>query len=163
MTTVHGYHGTPEAFDIKDMYKPAYFGKSIETAKGFTGENGRIIKATITAEKILEFDADSSSWGSIWTGIEDVDNAVWDYIVKSECYDKEGNIIEEEMEYWEDNGPTLNFIVSWASEQGYDLVIVHDVYDDTSDTCDDNYIALNGAVITMNSDTISLTSVKDAV
>lgn len=149
MTTVIGYHGTPKMYDISEMQKPSYFSHTLDTAKAFTGDNGRVLKATITAEKVLEFEGSGASWGSIWTGIDTIDQAVWEYILKSECYDKDGNVIEEEKEYWEENGPTLNYIAEWASAQGYDLVIAHDVYDDTSNTIDTNYVVLNNSVLTM--------------
>ncbi len=146
---VHGYHGTPETcFEVSEIKKRAFFSKNIETASYFARNGGRILYARIEAEKVLEFDAEGESWGSgVWTGNDDIDTAIWNYIVKHECIDKDGNINEEEMEYWKENGPTLDYIASWAEEQGYDLIIAHAVYDDDADATDTNYIALNNAVI----------------
>ncbi len=151
MITVNGFHGTVENFEVEDIKKPAFFGKRIETARFFAQNRGRILNARIKAEKVLEFDVAGASWGAqFWTGIEAVDDAIEEYIFKNECIDKNGDIIEDEQEYWEENGPTFDYVVSWAEEQGYDLIIAHAVYDDDAGTVDTNYVALNNAIVKAN-------------
>ena len=50
---------------------------------------------------------------------------------------------DEEVEYFNECGITVDFIGSWEKEQGYDGVIVQDVYDDNAGYTSNQYIAID--------------------
>ena len=116
------YHGTNEHFDTFEC--PAHFTDNIHTAEFFARRNSG---ESIVMHCILDFknplivDIDGQSWGGFFLQDEKLQDECVEYAA---CGD------EEDLEYFKEQGITINFLASYAKTLGYDGLIAHDCYEE---------------------------------
>ncbi len=115
------YHGTKKDFPVTEIYRPAYFTDSRETAKYFAGDEGHVLTARLSAANVYEIDWLGCSWG----GNMFPDDDLFDKFL---AFAADGD--EEELEYWEENGMCVDMFASMMEEDGYDITIFRNVLEE---------------------------------
>ena len=132
------YHGSNNVFERFADGK-AFFTEDLRTAEFF----GKIIyRCEINLEHPLMIDANGQSWGGMFLEAE----PYWKDLLRYAITNSGGNPDDEddeETEYWNNSGITLDFIGDWAKENGYDGVIADDVYDDDAGGTNKQYIVFD--------------------
>ena len=148
---VIGFHGTHDEFDVSEIGKPAFFTSDQNTAEYFTnsqladgfrpedveGWNPRVVCAVIEARHPLEVDVGGQSWGELFLADKELFDAVAQYAAN-------GN--PEERAYFQEKGINVDYLADYAQENGYDLLIAKNVYEECGWPSDE-YIALEGSSI----------------
>ena len=116
------YHGTKEEFPVEEIHKSAYFTNIRKTAEWFAGEDGYVLAARLSADKVYEIDWDCCSWG----GGAFPNDALFEKYLE---FASEGD--EEEYAYWKETGMCVDMFASMMEADGYDLVIFRNVLEES--------------------------------
>lgn len=134
------FHGTVHQFPTEQIRLPAYFTSNELVADSFCygKENGRIVKARLSASKVCEIDWNGCSWGG---GMFPDDKDIWERYL---LFASDGD--PEEMDYWKECGCCVDMFADMLRDDGYDLAIFREVREE-SGCVSDVYVVMNNCRI----------------
>lgn len=136
------FHGTNCVF--REFECPAYFSESYDTAK-FFAENTKgdsfVMRCNLSFEHPYEVSISGQSWGGFILPDEQMQRDCFEYCAGGD---------EEELQYWQEEGLTVNALAEFLNTLGYDGVIVHDCYEEDG-SFGTQYVALKSGVAVIES------------
>ena len=134
---IKAFHGTDSEFDPKDLdlSDKVYLTDNAGLAGAF-GKN--IYEFEIEASHPFEVNWQGCSWGGGYWPEDD------DFFTEFIEYASGGEI--DEVRYWEENGMCVDMLADFLSYKGYDLLIIHNVSED-SGFSPTEYVAMKGCTV----------------
>lgn len=133
------FHGTNCVF--REFEYPAYFSESYDTASFFAKRivgPSYIMKCNLSFNNPFEVSLSGQSWGGF---------VLPDDKMQRDCIDYCAGGDEEELQYLQEEGITVNALAEYLGTLGYDGVVIHDCYEEDN-SVGTQYVALkSGSVI----------------